>query len=94
MGVLFHALLRLHPPLLGRQLLRRPHRQLAQRVGRGATFTAERLPVELTYSEAFSTKQEAVARERQLKRWTRAKNRALVEGNQKRLHELSQRRIL
>jgi predicted GIY-YIG superfamily endonuclease len=58
--------------------------------GRGASYTAARLPVAAVYTEGFNTRQEAVARERQLKRWSRAKKRALIEGDQKRLRELSQ----
>ncbi len=50
-------------------------------VGRGASFTAMRRPVVLIYSEAHSTSQLAIARERQVKRWTRAKKEALAAGD-------------
>lgn len=46
--------------------------------GRGARFTAARRPVAAIYSEPFETELHAIARERQLKRWTRAKKEALV----------------
>jgi predicted GIY-YIG superfamily endonuclease len=42
--------------------------------------------------EVFSTFSEARAREAQLKRWTRAKKEALIEGEFERLHALSQSR--
>jgi predicted GIY-YIG superfamily endonuclease len=48
--------------------------------GRASSFTATRRPVVLVYSERYPTRQSAVARERQLKRWTRAKKEALAAG--------------
>ncbi len=70
---------------------------LAERVaahqrGEGATWTAKRLPVELVYSECFATRNEAVAREKQLKGWTHAKKAALVSGDTPRLRSLAKRR--
>lgn len=56
-------------------------RMYYHRLGKGGAFTAARLPVELAYSEAHDTEQAAVARERQLKRWTRRKKEALIAGN-------------
>jgi len=49
--------------------------------GTAAAFTARRRPVELVYSEFHATKESARRRERQLKRWTRAKKEALVVGD-------------
>ena len=46
--------------------------------GRGAHYTACRLPVSLVYSESFESKSEALRRELDLKRWTRAKKEALI----------------
>ena len=46
--------------------------------GRGARFTAARRPVTAVHAESFETEIEAIARERQLKRWTRAKKEALI----------------
>ena len=43
---------------------------------RTSRCTARRLPVHLVYSEELSTMARCVARERQLKRWTRAKKEA------------------
>ena len=46
--------------------------------GRGAHYTACRLPVSLVYAESFDSKSDALRRELDLKRWTRAKKEALV----------------
>jgi putative endonuclease len=49
--------------------------------GRGPTFTQIRRPVVLAYSETHDTRASALNRERQVKRWTRAKKEALVAGD-------------
>ena len=58
----------------------------------GAAYTFKHRPVHLVYSEVFDSETQAVTRERQLKRWSRGKKQALVEGNVKRLTQLSKRR--
>ena len=50
-------------------------------IGRGPTFTRIRRPVALAYSETHDSRAAAVNRERQVKRWTRAKKEALVAGD-------------
>jgi len=57
--------------------------------GNGPAFTARRLPVRLVYQESFLTLEEAAQREKQLKRWSRAKKKALISGNLQLLSELS-----
>jgi putative endonuclease len=47
--------------------------------GRGALWTACQRPVALAYQEQHPTEVDAVARERQLKRWTHAKKLALIK---------------
>ncbi|HWQ57458.1 MAG TPA: GIY-YIG nuclease family protein [Clostridia bacterium] len=49
----------------------------AHNAGRGAKYTRARLPVSLVYSEVFDTKSEAMRRENELKRLTRAQKLAL-----------------
>jgi putative endonuclease len=44
-------------------------------------YTATRLPVELVFSQAFVTREEALASERQIKGWSRKKKEALVSGD-------------
>jgi len=48
--------------------------------GSASAFTAERRPVDLVYSE-IPDRISALGRERQLKRWTRAKKEALIAGD-------------
>ena len=55
---------------------------------RGARYTAGRRPVRLVYSEAFESHGDALRREHQLKRWTRAKKEALIAGNFQELKRL------
>jgi predicted GIY-YIG superfamily endonuclease len=56
-------------------------RMIRHLVGRGCKYTAARLPVDLVHSEVAPDRLAAIARERQLKRWTRAKKEALIAGN-------------
>jgi len=64
----------------------------AHNAGLGAAFTFKRRPVRLVYSEPHDTKTAAVRRERQLKRWTRAKKEALIRADLTLLRALSKRR--
>jgi predicted GIY-YIG superfamily endonuclease len=59
--------------------------------GSACTFTRHRRPVELAYSEFQPSNLAAGLRERQIKRWTRAKKEALVAGNHEDLRTLSRR---
>ena len=52
-------------------------------------YTAERLPVKLVWSSEFSTRAEALERERQLKGWSRAKKSALICGDWEAIKVLS-----
>ena len=49
--------------------------------GSGSAFTANRRPVVLAYSENHSTREIALKRERQIKRWTRDKKEALIAND-------------
>ena len=44
-------------------------------------YTATRLPVTLAYSEAFSTREEALASELRVKGWSRRKKEAMMRGD-------------
>ena len=44
-------------------------------------YTYKRRPVILVYSEEFSNYTDAIAREKQIKRWTRIKKEALIKGD-------------
>lgn len=67
-------------------------RELVHNEGRGARYTACRLPVHVVYTEGFESLSAAKTREAQLKRWSHAKKKALVEGELERLHHLAKRR--
>jgi predicted GIY-YIG superfamily endonuclease len=51
-------------------------------------FTARRRPVALVYCEELLSLEEAITRERQLKRWTRRKKDALIAGDRELLKRL------
>jgi len=51
-------------------------------------FTYSRRPVKLVWSETFETQLEAIAIERQLKGWSRAKKEALIRRDWEAVHEI------
>ncbi len=65
--------------------------RLAQHhAGEGGDWTRRRRPVELVSSAVAPTREEALAFERRIKGWTRAKKEALVAGDWDRIHLLVQ----
>ncbi|OGP56776.1 MAG: hypothetical protein A2V67_15010 [Deltaproteobacteria bacterium RBG_13_61_14] len=64
----------------------------AHNKGVGPDYTRNRRPVLQVYSEECESKTAAVNRERQIKKWTRAKKEALIAGNVEKLRQLSKRR--
>ena len=56
---------------------------------RKTAWTYRRRPVELVWSEHFTRYDEAVACERQIKGWSRAKKAALIEGDSAKISELA-----
>ncbi|MGE0660419.1 MAG: GIY-YIG nuclease family protein [Reyranellaceae bacterium] len=59
--------------------------------GNYGSYTASRRPVELVYSCGFQRFADAVAAERQVKGWTRAKKEALIAGDFELLSHLASR---
>ncbi len=57
--------------------------------GCGAEFTRRFPPEAVAYSEKFPTREEAVQRELQVKRWSQKKKRALIAGDFDSLKRLS-----
>ena len=55
-------------------------------------YTATRRPVKLVYSEWFARITDAIAAERQIKGWSRAKKQALIRGDFEALRELAKRK--
>jgi len=67
--------------------------RIAQRqAGTFAGYTSLRRPVELVWSEYFDRITDAIAAERQIKGWSRAKKTALIDGDWASLQKLSKRR--
>lgn len=57
--------------------------------GHGCAYTADRRPVKLIHTEAFETRYEALAMERRLKGWSRAKKLAYIADDWDALSRLS-----
>ena len=55
-------------------------------------YTSKRLPVDLVFYKNFSSRDEAIAAERQIKGWSRIKKQALIDGKFDNICSLSQSR--
>ncbi len=67
-------------------------RRIAQHLtGEIPGWTQARRPVRLVYSEGFPTRIEALAAERRIKGWRRAKKEALIAGDWDELSRLARR---
>jgi predicted GIY-YIG superfamily endonuclease len=66
-----------------------PARVQRHQDGTGAVWTAARRPVSLVFQEEHPAEAAAVARERQIKRWSRQKKDALISGSLTSLKKLS-----
>lgn len=70
---------------------------LERRIGEHETglvggYTATRRPLALAFAQELPSRDEALARERQLKGWSRAKKEALIAGDWARLSTLARGR--
>src|ERR1700722_251384 len=65
-----------------------PARGDRHNAGKAAKWTAERRPVSLVFQEPHPTEASAPTRESQLKKWSRAKKEALIQGNHTHLKHL------
>lgn len=68
------------------------HRMAQHITGELGGYTAKRKPVELVWSDTFPSRYEALAAERQIKGWSRAKKEALIAGDWARMSELARNR--
>ena len=50
-------------------------------------YTYKRRPVELVHLETFQTTDDAISREKQIKRWSRRRKKDLIEGKYEQLSE-------
>ena len=64
----------------------------AHNTGYYGGYTSSRLPVKLVFSQHFDRITDAIAAERQVKGWSRAKKQALIDGDMDRLILLAQSR--
>jgi putative endonuclease len=67
-------------------------RERVHNEGRGARYTAGRRPVHVVYSEGHESRSVAQRREAQIKKWSHAKKKALIEHDGERLLSLAKRR--
>lgn len=67
-------------------------REQTHNEGKGAKYTAARRPVRMVYAEEHRSAESAIARERQLKRWTHKKKEALILNDHAALRVLGRRR--
>ncbi|TIX51272.1 Mov34/MPN/PAD-1 family protein [Alteraurantiacibacter aquimixticola] len=65
------------------------HRIAQHKSGLVPGFTSKYLPVELVWSQEFPTREEALAAERRIKGWSRAKKLALIRGDWDRISQLA-----
>ena len=65
------------------------YRVAAHKMGLGGRWTSPRLPVQVVFTQDFPSMREAFEAERQIKGWSRAKKRALIEGSFELLPELA-----
>jgi putative endonuclease len=69
------------------------NQQIAQhQTGAFPGYTYTRRPIELVWSEHFDRIVDAIAVERKLKGWSRAKKQALIRGDWSQVRRLSKRR--
>lgn len=66
-------------------------RVAAHHAGQLPGYTQARRPVELVWSEAFPTREEALAAEQQLKGWRREKKEALIRGDWAHVSDLARK---
>ena len=68
------------------------HRLAQHAIGQGAGYVAMRRPAVLVWSEAFPTRDKALAGELRVKGWSRAKKKALIAGDWARIQALARNR--
>jgi len=61
--------------------------------GKGSRYTSGRLPVELVYGEEYDRVADAYAREKQIQNWSRAKRKALINGDVEALPQFAKKKF-
>ncbi|MBZ9626476.1 GIY-YIG nuclease family protein [Psychroflexus sp. CAK57W] len=57
------------------------------------SYTFNRRPVELVYYAEFSEVERAISTEKQIKKWSRAKKQALIDGHYEKLPNLAKKKF-
>ncbi len=57
------------------------------------SYTFSRRPVQLVYSEGFTSPEAAIAMEKRIKKWSHAKKQALVDGEFGKLVDLAKKKF-
>lgn len=68
------------------------HRLAQRSSGALGGYTASRRPVTLVWTDSFESRDEALAAERRIKGWSRAKKIALIEGDWEKIRLLARNR--
>ena len=61
--------------------------------GNGGAYTASHLPVELVFNELFESREAAFVMEQQIKKWSRQKKEALIQGDFKLIAKFAKKRF-
>ena len=61
------------------------------KTGMYSGYTKTRLPVDVVFLQQFTSRDEAFASERKIKRWTRKKKEALISKNWNKISELAKK---
>lgn len=65
----------------------------AHRLKQYHCYTSTRLPIEVVFIQCFATRDEAFHAERQIKKWSRQKKEALIEGNWEKIASLAKKKF-
>ncbi len=57
------------------------------------SYTARRLPVQLVYYCSFTNVEIAIEKEKQIKKWSKAKKEALINGDYEKLPNLAKKKF-
>jgi len=57
------------------------------------SYTSTRLPIELVFMQNFNSRTEAIDIERRVKKWSRKKKEALIEGDWEKISVLAKKKF-
>ena len=68
-------------------------RLIQHQSGNGSAYTASHLPVRLVFNELFESRDTAFLMEQQIKKWSRLKKEALINGNFKLISQFAKKKF-